>query len=140
VGDTNVGIVRMTDYTNLKIEDSRLINRVKNAIAADNENGLSYGREPVLTLGDLSKQSDAELLRYPGISKIGVAHIKDVLDSYNITNHAIPKMLDRATLRDQFAMAALTGLLASCKTHRVDIYVRDAYQMADAMMEARGTI
>jgi len=42
------------------------------------------------------------------------------------------------TLRDQFAMAALTGLLASCKTHRVDTYVRDAYQMADAMLEARG--
>ena len=41
------------------------------------------------------------------------------------------------TLRDQFAMAALTGLLASCKTDCVDVYVKDAYQMADAMLEAR---
>ena len=40
-------------------------------------------------------------------------------------------------LRDQFAMAALTGLLASCKTDCVDVYVKDAYQMADAMLEAR---
>jgi len=128
----------MTDYTNLKIEDSRLINRVKNAIAADNEYGLSYGREPVLTLGDLSRQSDAELLRYPGISKIGVAHIKDVLDSYNITNHAIPKMLDRATLRDQFAMAALTGLLLQGFSNQAAATV--SYRIADDMMEARGTI
>jgi hypothetical protein len=44
---------------------------------------------------------------------------------------------EQPTLRDQFAIAALTGLLASCKTHRVDTYVRDAYQMADAMIEAR---
>ena len=98
MGDTNVGIVRMTGYTNLKIEDSRLINRVKNAIAMHNEYALQYGWEPVLTLGDLSRQSEAELLRYPGIAKIGVAHIKDVLDSYNITNHAIPKMLGIAWL------------------------------------------
>ena len=41
------------------------------------------------------------------------------------------------TLRDQFAMAALTGLLASCKTDCVDVYVRDAYRMADAMLEVR---
>ena len=54
--------------------------------------------------------------------------------------HFIKTIVEQVTLRDQFAMAALTGLLASCKTHRVDTYVRDAYQMADAMMEARGTI
>jgi hypothetical protein len=133
----------MTDYTNLKIEDSRLINRVKNAIAATNEYGLSYGREPVLTLGDLSKLSDAELLRYPGIAKIGVAHIRDVLDSYNITNHAKPKMLDRATLRDQFAMSALTSMLSPVQDIRdgtPDLAAKLAYRFADAMLEARGTV
>jgi len=52
--------------------------------------------------------------------------------------HFIKTIVEQVTLRDQFAMAALTGLLASCKTHRVDTYVRDAYQMADAMLEARG--
>jgi len=45
--------------------------------------------------------------------------------------------VEQPTLRDQFAMAALTGLLASCKTDCVDVYVKDAYQMADAMLEAR---
>ena len=58
------------------------------------------------------------------------------------TNHLLNQpwtvtYADQPTLRDQFAMAALTGLLASCKTHRVDTYVRDSYQMADAMLEAR---
>jgi len=46
-------------------------------------------------------------------------------------------MTETLTLRDQFAMAALTGLLASCKTDCIDTYVRDAYRMADAMLEAR---
>jgi hypothetical protein len=46
-------------------------------------------------------------------------------------------MTETLTLRDQFAMAALTGLLASCKTDCIDTYVRDAYRMADVMLEAR---
>jgi len=46
-------------------------------------------------------------------------------------------IIETVSMRDQFAMAALTGLLASCKTDCIDTYVRDAYQMADAMLEAR---
>ena len=128
----------MTDYTNLKIEDSRLINRVKNAIATHNEDAFKYGWEPILTLGDLSRRSEAELLRYPNIAKIAVEHIKDVLDSYGITNHKQPKMLDRATLRDQFAMSALTGLLLQGFSYKASAEV--AYEVADTMMEARGTL
>jgi hypothetical protein len=64
---------------------------------------------------------------------------------HNIMNEAgyhhpvtIPiSLTETLTLRDQFAMAALTGLLASCKTDCVDVYVRDAYRMADSMLEAR---
>jgi hypothetical protein len=46
-------------------------------------------------------------------------------------------MSETLTLRDQFAMAALTGLLASCKSARANLYADDAYKMADAMLEAR---
>ncbi len=44
------------------------------------------------------------------------------------------------TLRDKFAMAALTGYLASIPDDvnvRPDLVARSAYEMADAMMEAR---
>lgn len=40
-----------------------------------------------------------------------------------------------ASLRDQFAMAALQGLLASDSTY--DNAVEQAWKIADAMMEAR---
>jgi len=48
----------------------------------------------------------------------------------------------KAALRDQFAMAALTGLLTSpeilgCTPKKT---ASDAYAMADAMIEARATL
>jgi hypothetical protein len=44
--------------------------------------------------------------------------------------------LEMPTLRDQFAMAALTGLLADGNPS-TDSNAKFAYQIADAMMEAR---
>lgn len=45
----------------------------------------------------------------------------------------------RAELRDRFAMAALTGMLADSKLRGPQAdFARDAYQMADAMLKARG--
>lgn len=41
------------------------------------------------------------------------------------------------TLRDYFAGKALQGLLAATRTDRSDILAKDAYNMADAMLEAR---
>jgi hypothetical protein len=43
------------------------------------------------------------------------------------------------TLRDQFAMAALTGFMGSgdCATGNHDATARLAYRFADAMLEAR---
>lgn len=43
---------------------------------------------------------------------------------------------ERPTLRDKFAMAALTGLLAGGATGMVD-YAGCAYRHADAMLAAR---
>ncbi|WP_312126514.1 hypothetical protein [Brevundimonas sp.] len=50
-------------------------------------------------------------------------------------SHPLP---DAETLRDRFAMAALTGLLAA-HSHRVSTgeWAKAAYRFADAMMEAR---
>lgn len=46
-------------------------------------------------------------------------------------------IIETVTLRDQFAMAALTGILASIAAEDVMMYVRDAYRIADAMLGAR---
>jgi hypothetical protein len=48
-----------------------------------------------------------------------------------------------ATLRDQFAMAALTGILATnpkgvVNDHIEEILARTVYQLADAMLKVRG--
>lgn len=43
----------------------------------------------------------------------------------------------KATLRDQFAMAALQGLLASCLRPDKARTAEEAYQAADAMLAAR---
>lgn len=48
---------------------------------------------------------------------------------------------DRPTLRDRFAMAALTGLVPGSiglTADRATTIARAAYQMADAMLKARG--
>jgi hypothetical protein len=44
-------------------------------------------------------------------------------------------MIEAATLRDQFAMAALTGMLAA--NYSGDRVAKSAYQVADYMLEAR---
>ncbi len=44
---------------------------------------------------------------------------------------------DLMTLRDEFARAALTGILAGWVSHGVKADTEMAYRYADAMMEAR---
>lgn len=41
------------------------------------------------------------------------------------------------TLRDQFAMAALTGMLSVIHEEDITWYTKRAYEVADAMMEHR---
>ncbi len=50
----------------------------------------------------------------------------------------IKQLMQTATLRDQFAMAALTGLLMnSSRLHGPAALTRDAYLTADAMLTVR---
>ena len=47
-------------------------------------------------------------------------------------------MTDQKTLRDEFAMAALSGLLADTQVRQSwKEYARDSYDIADAMMAER---
>ena len=53
---------------------------------------------------------------------------------------ALSEKKARAELRDRFAMAALTGLLANPAEARISPaeWTYDAYRFADAMLKARG--
>ena len=59
-------------------------------------------------------------------------------DESNIDNEQQEDKEEKETLRDKFAMAALTGLLFqySVKYPHEDA-IKESYQIADAMMEAR---
>ena len=50
--------------------------------------------------------------------------------------------MDKATLRDKLAMAALTGLLAADReraiAYRPQLWAKESYKWADAMLEVRG--
>ena len=48
-----------------------------------------------------------------------------------------PRYLPPKTLRDEFAMAALTGLLASDVQDGAAVFAKLSYVLADAMLEAR---
>jgi hypothetical protein len=56
----------------------------------------------------------------------------------NIEGHQLPAMFSEATtLRDQFAMAALTGIASRDGMSSADYMSRLAYELADAMLETR---
>lgn len=59
-------------------------------------------------------------------------------DTTKVRNRATPEPeTPTKTLRDEFAMAALTGLIIGDKVHGPVSIVDDAYRAADAMMAAR---
>ena len=69
-----------------------------------------------------------------------------MIDDDNIFVMPVPKLGDGlpssmtyeiATLRDQFAMAALTGIASRDGMSSADYMSRLAYELADAMMETR---
>ena len=74
----------------------------------------------------------------------------DPFDVYESTREARQKALRdarieqaRAELRDRFAMAALTGLLAEGLDEvwrKREVYAEEAYLFADAMLKARGDV
>ena len=76
------------------------------------------------------------------IIELGI-RIDEVLEAHQKAIIELGERLsEKASVRDQFAMAALTGLLTSpeilgCTPKKT---ASDAYAMADAMIEARATL
>jgi len=63
-------------------------------------------------------------------------HLRQRIEQLEASVNRMADVLeDRVTIRDQFAMAALTGLIADDPIIASD--VPEAYRYADAMMEAR---
>lgn len=86
----------------------------------------------------VKRQSDEEELRF--IEKWECEHCTaEFYHLQNIGSGSITIMEPHATLRDQFAMAALTGLLADPST-KEPLAVKASYVFADAMMDARNTV
>lgn len=57
-----------------------------------------------------------------------------------VTLEKVIDLIEGAGLRDQFAMAALTGICASGPGVQFtnELLAKEAYQLADAMIKARG--
>ena len=67
---------------------------------------------------------------------LGVHDPEDIVGEY--AEHYAPNEAPQLTMRDQFAMAALTGLIARAGEYAsTDAFVSSAYKFADAMMKAR---
>jgi hypothetical protein len=69
-----------------------------------------------------------DILRIEG----NIDDVCDMVRRLPVFNHA-----GSVTLRDQFAMAALIGALAGRKAGDRTEWAKVAYELADAMMEAR---
>jgi hypothetical protein len=63
--------------------------------------------------------------------------MNDYVTAIPSQTHFIKTIVEHVTLRDQFAMAALTGILSDPECGAWGKIVEDAYTMADLMLEAR---
>ena len=73
-----------------------------------------------------------------------IQNILDSINLYRIPNESYFEAYVRITdrykkdLRDEFAMAAITGILVNAKgEHPSDVYAKCAYAVADAMLAVR---
>jgi hypothetical protein len=73
-----------------------------------------------------------------GITAVDIARQREMLERGEQIRREIAEATERQRLRDQFAAAALTGLLASMqKNVLAEDAASHAYEVADAMMAAR---
>lgn len=137
----------MTPVRYLRIRDAELSVRVANLLCK------SLGEHA--TMGDVFEQPDLHLLN-SGIGRKGLKEVREMIELARVNGDFEPRpptsgssivppdTRGAKTLRDEFAMAALTGLvsipqrvLRSILQEGETISVT-AYRIADAMMEARG--
>jgi hypothetical protein len=79
----------------------------------------------------MAEEHDDELCRE------ALSHIEMLKNANCEYRKALSQQQNASTLRDQFAMAALTGLLANPDAAKYKDRAEVAYNYADAMMEAR---
>jgi len=112
----------------------------------------------VLTVGDLVKLRHADLLKMHNLGRKNSRLIRDALAAVGLYLKDDPEAPEEsvalyadfyakqpqkrdaiATIRDQFAMSALQGLIIASKEPEINLrhYADAAYAFADAMLEAR---
>ena len=99
----------------------------------------------IKSLEDLAALPEYKVLQIPNCGRKALNDMKNLLEEYGLQFAPNPRYegpitvnSERTTLRDQFAMAALTGLCANNKVqYNVKAYAGISYELADAMMEAR---
>jgi len=106
-------------------------------------------RVGIKTVGDVLDFSYAQLLHIPGVGPVSATKIQDCLISLGLTQinngrihvfdtvHEKYLMASDATLRDYFAAKAMQAIIAADGTYEYKARAIEAYQAADAMLEAR---
>lgn len=125
----------------LRLRDADLSVRTANVLCG------KFGNDT--TLGHIFEMTDADL-KTAGLGAKGVREIRELIEICRVNGTFEPSartVAVQADLRDQFAMAALTGLVASLNATERDETLEGArggkrisvaaYVYADAMMDAR---
>ena len=74
----------------------------------------------------------------PNCSKVTTNELRNVLKFHNLVfKDEFEEKVNKPTLRDKFAMAALTGLLQGTHKKYDPVLTQAAYAYADAMLRAR---
>lgn len=106
--------------------------------------------KPIKSLEDLAALPEYKVLQIPNCGRKSLNDMKNLLEQYGLAFAPNPRFdgpitvnSERVTLRDQFAMAALTGLLSNPKLAQAILregpswFDENAFAYADAMMAAR---
>lgn len=105
---------------------------VQNVSLVKCHKGGSYPRSVIVDNGELYCHEDGSIC----IGNCG--YLRNKPDEPASTVDELPLCIETPTLRDQFAMAALQGILAGADRNMEDSELaKQAYWAADAMMEAR---
>jgi len=132
----------MIDYSGEPVARLALSTRARNVLF----------HEKIETVGQLAELRYVDLMRMPNMGRTSIEEIEAELgriglrlvDRIGPRLPSLPsaelsciELPEQPTLRDRFAMAALTGLIIGDKVHGPVSIVDDAYRVADAMMAAR---
>jgi len=119
---------------NTLVEKTLLSNRTKKSLIARN----------IICIKDLITQTKKDILETPNLGQTSLSEIRKMLslggfslfnDSKTINDYELEKA--KMSLRDNFAMHALQGLLSSVGELNNRALVFAAYEYADMMIETR---